>query len=254
MIIPEGNLVFVIAVDSWPRAAIKFFVSMISMNSGFLLIIIITVLGMFVQSRLNSVFRKYSKVLSPGGMTGREIAEKMLRDHGIRDVQVTCVPGRLTDHYNPQTKTVNLSREVYESNSVAAAAVAAHECGHAVQHQEQYAPLALRSALVPVVNFSSMFSQIVIILGILMINVFPALFWIGIAMFVAIFVFSLVTLPVEYNASHRALVWLESSRSLSQQELGQAKEALSWAARTYVVAALSALATLVYYLGFARRD
>lgn len=227
---------------------------MISMNSGFLLIIIIAVVGMIVQARLNHVFKKYSKVLAPGGLTGREIAEKMLRDNGIRDVQVTCVEGRLTDHYNPATKTVNLSRGVYESNSVAAAAVAAHECGHAVQHREQYAPLALRSALVPIVNFSSMFSQIVIIAGILLINTLPFLFWVGIAMFVAIFVFSMITLPVEFNASRRAMVWLESSRSLNQVELSQAKEALSWAARTYVVAALSALATLVYYLGFARRD
>jgi uncharacterized protein len=223
------------------------------MNSGFLLIIIIAIVGIAVQAKLSSVFKKYSKVVSPGGLSGREIAEKMLRDNGIYDVKVTSVRGQLTDHYNPANKTVNLSEGVYGSNSVSAAAVAAHECGHALQHAQGYAPLKLRTALVPIVQFSSMWAQIVLLIGIFMIQSFPVLFWIGIAMFVMVLLFSLITLPVEYNASHRALAWLESSSSLSSMEVSQAKEALSWAAKTYLVAALSALATLIYYLGF-RRD
>ena len=173
----------------------------------------------------------------------------MLNDNGIYDVSVTCIKGQLTDHYDPTKKTVNLSEEVYKLNSVSAAAVAAHECGHAVQHKEGYAPLRLRSALVPAVNISSKLSMIVILIGLVVINVFPALFWVGIAMFAMVFLFSVVTLPVEFNASRRALAWLQSSNSLSQQELSQAKEALSWAASTYVVAALSSLASLLYYIG-----
>ncbi len=224
------------------------------MSNGFILIIVIAVVGLLVQSKLQSVFKKYSKVISPGGLTGREIAEKMLRDNGIKDVSVISTKGQLTDHYNPAKKTVNLSEGVYNSNSVSAAAVAAHECGHAVQHAMGYTPLKMRSALVPIVQFSSMWAQIVILIGVFTITSFPALFWIGIAMFAMVLIFSLITLPVEYNASNRALVWLESSNSLRPQELAQAKEALSWAARTYLVAALSALATLVYYLGIGRRD
>lgn len=222
------------------------------MNSGFLLIIIIGVLGFVVQARLKSVFKKYSKVLAPGGMTGKQIAEKMLRDNGIVDVAVISVKGQLTDHYNPAKKTVNLSEGVYNSNSVAAAAVAAHECGHAVQHAYGYGPLKLRSFLVPVVNFSSMFAQIVIIAGLFLMESFPSLFWIGIIMFASVFVFTVITLPVEFDASKRALAWLQDSRALIGQEVAQAREALSWAASTYVVAALSALASLLYYLGFAR--
>lgn len=223
------------------------------MGIEFLLIIVIAVVGMIVQARLQKVFSKYSRVLSPGGMTGREVAEKMLRDHGIRDVKVTNVSGHLTDHYNPANKTLNLSDSVYNSNSVAAAAVAAHECGHAVQHAEGYAFLKLRSALVPVVQFSSMFAQIVIILGLILMASFPALYWVGIAMFFMVFLFSAITLPVEYDASARALAWLERSNTLTDIEVQQARITLKWAARTYLVAALSALATLVYYLGF-RRD
>lgn len=224
------------------------------MNEGFILIIAVAIVGFIVQAKLQSVFKKYSKVLAPGGMTGREIAEKMLHDNGIYDVSVISTPGQLTDHYNPAKKTVNLSESVYNSNSVSAAAVAAHECGHAVQHAKSYAPLKLRSTLVPVVQFSSMWAQIIILIGIFTMTSFPALFWVGIAMFVSVLVFSLITLPVEYDASRRALIWLKSSQSLPAPQLMQAKEALSWAARTYLVAALSALATLVYYLGFARRD
>ncbi len=222
---------------------------------GWILVIVVGLIGMLVQFRLKRVFAKYSKVLSPGGLTGAQIAQKMLNDNGIYDVNVTCIQGQLTDHYDPTKKTVNLSSDVYKMNSVSAAAVAAHECGHAVQHKEAYGPLRLRSALVPAVNISSKLSMIVIILGILVINTFPALFWIGIAMFAMVLLFSLVTLPVEFNASRRALAWLKSSNSLSETELSQAKEALTWAASTYVVAALSSLATLIYYisLGTSRR-
>ena len=224
------------------------------MNPGFILIIIIAVVGFIVQAKLQSVFKKYSQVMFPGGLTGRDVAEKMLRDNGIYDVKVTCTPGHLTDHYNPATKTVNLSESVYNSNSVAAAAVAAHECGHAVQHAREYAPLKMRSALVPIVQFSSMWSTWVVIAGILVMNTFPALFWIGIAMIAMSALFSLITLPVEYNASARAMDWLERTHTLDGDQVGQARIALSWAARTYLVAALSAIATLIYYLGFARRD
>lgn len=219
------------------------------MNVNWILIIVIGLVGLLVQWKLKSVFAKYSKVLSPGGLTGAQIAQKMLNDNGIYDVQVTCINGQLTDHYDPTKKTVNLSEDVYRSNSVSAAAVAAHECGHAVQHKVGYAPLRLRSTLVPAVSVSSKLSMIVIIIGLLLIGTFPALFWLGIAMFALVFLFSVVTLPVEFNASKRALAWLQSSNSLSQTELGQAKEALSWAASTYVVAALSSLVTLLYYVG-----
>lgn len=219
------------------------------MNLNWILIIVIGIVGLLVQWRLKSVFAKYSKVLSPGGLTGAQIAQKMLNDNGIFDVQVTCVKGQLTDHYDPTKKTVNLSEDVYRMNSVAAAAVAAHECGHAVQHKEGYAPLRLRSALVPAVNISSKLSMIVIIIGLLIMNVFPALFWVGIAMFAMVFLFSVITLPVEFNASRRALAWLQSSNALGETELAQAREALRWAASTYVVAALSSLASLLYYIG-----
>ncbi len=219
------------------------------MNVNWILIIVIGLVGLMVQWKLKSVFAKYSKVLSPGGLTGAQIAQKMLNDNGIYDVQVTCIKGQLTDHYDPTKKTVNLSEDVYRSNSVSAAAVAAHECGHAVQHKVGYAPLRLRTALVPAVNISSKLSMFVIILGMFFIEAFPVLFWVGIAMFAMVFLFSVVTLPVEFNASKRALAWLQSSNSLSQAELGQAKEALSWAASTYVVAALSSLVTLLYYIG-----
>ncbi|WP_300728300.1 zinc metallopeptidase [uncultured Rikenella sp.] len=226
------------------------------MGPEFLLIIAIGIVGFIVQSRLQSVFNKYSKVPFAGGLTGREVAEKMLRDNGITDVRVTHVSGELTDHFNPANKTVNLSDSVYESNSVAAAAVAAHECGHAVQHAVGYAPLKWRSALVPVTSFSSKFAILFIIGGIVLAGVTNnlVLFWIGIGMIAMSALFSIVTLPVEYNASHRALAWLENEQILNSQQQAQAKEALTWAARTYLVAALSAIATLIYYIGFARRD
>lgn len=229
------------------------------MSPEFLLLIAVAVVGFAVQFKLNSVFKKYSQVMFPGGLTGRDVAERMLRDNGIYDVQVTHVAGQLTDHYNPATKTVNLSDSVYNSNSVAAAAVAAHECGHAVQHAVGYAPLKMRSALVPVTSFSAKYAFLFLIGGILIMqsSSLPQMawiFWVGIAMLAASALFSLITLPVEYNASHRALAWLSGQHILSSQQQGQAREALTWAARTYLVAAISAVTTLLYYLGFARRD
>ena len=209
-----------------------------------------------VSARLQSKFKKYSRIPLSNGMTGREVAEKMLRDSGIYDVKVTSTRGHLTDHYNPETKTVNLSEGVYHSSSVAAAAVAAHECGHAVQHAYAYTPLKMRSALVPVVSFASTWVQWVLLAGILLINSFPQLLWIGIILFATTTLFSFVTLPVEINASHRALLWLDSAGITSYQTQEQAKDALKAAAYTYVVAALGSLATLLYYLFIAlgRRD
>lgn len=219
-----------------------------------ILLVVVGIAGFVVQAKLQSVFKKYSKVMFAGGMTGKDVAERMLRDNGIMDVKVTHTSGMLTDHYNPASKTVNLSDSVYESNSVAAAAVAAHECGHAVQHAMGYAPLKMRSALVPAVSFASKFSFLFLFGGIVLIKTVPILFWVGIAMLAMSALFALVTLPVEYDASRRALAWLDGQHILNSQQQSQASEALTWAARTYLVAALSAIATLVYYLGFARRD
>ena len=205
-----------------------------------------------VQNMLQSKFDKYSKVSL--GMSGKDVAEKMLRDNGIYDVTVECVPGKLTDHYNPVTKTVNLSEAVYGSYSVAAAAVAAHECGHVVQHAEGYAPLRLRSALVPVVNIANNTVQWVLLLGVLLIHAFPAILWLGIALFAMTTLFSLVTLPVEIDASRRAVSWLEMTGLTDMQTRPMAIDALKWAAYTYVIAAIGSLATLFYYIGLARRD
>lgn len=223
----------------------------------FVLIIVIGIAGYLVQVRLQSVFRKYSRVQFPGGLTGAEVAEKMLRDNNIHNVRITHVGGMLTDHFNPQNMTVNLSDSVYSSRSIAAAAVACHECGHAIQHARGYAPLALRSALVPVVSFSSRIATWVILAGILIMATTSSTLvcWIGIALIAMTAVFSIVTLPVEYNASQRALEWLESSRTLQGAQLSYAREALKWAARTYLVAALSAIATVLYYVSLiSRRD
>ena len=216
----------------------------------FILIIAIGVIGFLVQARLQSVFKRYSKVQFPGGLTGAEVAEKMLRDNNIHNVKVTHVGGHLTDHFNPQTMTVNLSDAVYSSTSVAAAAVAAHECGHAVQHARGYAPLVLRSQLVPVVQFASSAATWVIILGLVILASTrnELLCWIGVGMIAMSALFSIITLPVEYNASARALEWLQVSRTMQGAQLAQAKEALSWAARTYLVAALSAIASVLYYV------
>lgn len=201
-----------------------------------------------VQMNLKSKFTKYSKIPIPGGMTGRDIAVKMLNDHGIFDVQVTSTPGQLTDHYNPLAKTVNLSEGVYHSNSVAAAAVAAHECGHAVQHATAYAPLTMRSRLVPVVSFASNWVQWVLLAGILMLESFPQILTIGVVLFATITLFSFITLPVEINASSRALAWLNSAGITNYSTHEPAKDALKSAAYTYVVAALGSLATLIYYV------
>jgi Zn-dependent membrane protease YugP len=201
-----------------------------------------------VSSRLKSKFEHYSKLQLQNGMSGKEIAEKMLADHGIRDVKVISVAGQLTDHYNPVDKTVNLSEAVYNQRNAAAAAVAAHECGHAVQHATAYSWLTMRSRLVPVVNIASTYMQWILLAGILMINSFPQLLLIGIVVFAATTLFSIVTLPVEYDASNRALAWLENKRMLTQQEQAGAKDSLKWAARTYVVAALGSIGTLMYYV------
>ena len=208
----------------------------------------IAILSFIVQSSLKSKFDKYSKVPLYSGMTGREVAEKMLRDNGIYDVRVISTPGMLTDHFNPTNKTVNLSEGVYSSCSVAAAAVAAHECGHAVQHARAYAPLQMRSALVPVVQFSSSIMSWILLAGILLINSFPQLLLIGICLFAMTTLFSFITLPVEIDASRRALVWLNSAGITNASNHGMAKDALKSAAYTYVVAALGSLATLVYYI------
>lgn len=211
-----------------------------------ILFIGIAIISYMVQANLKSKFEKYSKI--PVGLTGREVAEKMLRDNGIYDVRVISTSGMLTDHYNPANKTVNLSEGVYGSNSVAAAAVAAHECGHAVQHARAYAPLKMRSALVPVVQFSSSIVSWVLLAGIFMVNTMPSILLFGIILFAATTLFSFITLPVEINASQRALVWLSRAGVTNAFNHKQAEDALKSAAYTYVVAALGSLATLIYYV------
>lgn len=213
---------------------------------------IIMILSLIIQQTLQSKFNKYSKVPVSNGMSGAEVATKMLHDNGIYDVKVVATRGVLTDHYNPQTKTVNLSESVYASRSVAAAAVAAHECGHAVQHARGYAPLQLRSALVPIVNIASNLVTWVILAGVLMIETFPSLLWIGIGLFAITTLFSIVTLPVEVNASTRAVSWLNNAGITDQKTTPMAIDALKWAAYTYVIAALGSLATLFYYIGLAK--
>lgn len=213
-----------------------------------ILFIAIAVAGWIVQGTLQSRFKKYSKIPLRNGMTGKEVAEKMLHDNGIYDVQVISVRGKLTDHYNPLNKTINLSEPVYGSHSVAAAAVAAHETGHAVQHAVGYGPLKMRSALVPVISSTSKWVMWVILAGILMIQTFPMLLWVGIAMFALTTLFSFVTLPVEKNATNRAIRWLSSAGITDVSNHNQAVDALRWAGYTYVIAALSSLATLLYYV------
>ena len=214
----------------------------------FVLIIAIGVIGFIVQARLQSVFKKYSKVQFPGGLTGAEVAEKMLRDNNIHNVKVTHVGGHLTDHFNPQTMTVNLSDSVYSSSSVAAAAVAAHECGHAVQHAHAYAPLKMRSSLVPVISFASNWMMWVLLIGMFTLNVFPQIMLFGIILFAATTLFSFITLPVEIDASRRAVKWLSEAGVTNNRNYGPAVSALRSAAYTYVVAALGSLATLLYYI------
>lgn len=205
-------------------------------------------LSMLVSGILKSKFSRYGKIPLAVGLTGKEIAEKMLREYGIYDVNVTSANGFLSDHYNPLTKTVNLSSEVYGSSSIAAAAVAAHECGHAVQHANSYPWLQLRSRLVPVVQVSSGLVQWVLLAGVFMINSFPQLLLGGIILFALTTLFSVITLPVEFDASNRALAWLNKARITSSVEYPKAKDALKWAAMTYVVAALASIATLVQYI------
>ncbi|MGX7667572.1 zinc metallopeptidase [Flavobacterium pedocola] len=215
---------------------------------GLLLMGVIMLASWLVSSRLQSKFEHYSKLHLQNGMSGAEIAEKMLADHGITDVRVISTPGRLTDHYNPVDKTVNLSEAVYNQRNAAAAAVAAHECGHAVQHATAYSWLTMRSKLVPVVSVTSNFVQWILLAGVLLINTFPQLLLLGIVIFAFTTLFSIITLPVEYDASNRALAWLENKHMLNQAEHAGAKDALKWAARTYVVAAIGSIGTLLYYI------
>lgn len=220
------------------------------------IMIIVMVLSYIIQLTLNSKFDKYSRIPGPHGLTGADVARLMLRQNGINDVTVQSVAGKLTDHFNPQDMTINLSEGVYNSTSVAACAVAAHETGHAIQHATGYAPLRLRSALVPVVTFANNTVQWVLLLGVIMINVFSSLLWIGIGLFAMTTLFSLVTLPVEINASQRAIAWLTGSGVVDDSTKPYAVDALKWAAYTYVIAAIGSLATLFYYIGIAssRRD
>ncbi len=214
----------------------------------FVLLIGIMLASWLVSNKLKSKFETYSKLHLQNGMSGAEIAEKMLADHGIIDVRVISTPGQLTDHYNPADKTVNLSEGVFNQRNAAAAAVAAHECGHAVQHAVAYSMLTLRSQLVPIVSVASNYVQWVLLAGILMVRTFPQLLLIGILLFAATTIFSVITLPVEYDASNRALAWLEKSQVVTPQEHEGAADALKWAARTYVVAAIGSVGTLIYYV------
>ncbi|WP_295721107.1 zinc metallopeptidase [Mucilaginibacter sp.] len=226
----------------------------ISYNSAWLLMILIAVVSFIVQWRFKSKFKQYSEIGLLSGLSGQEVAVKMLRAHGIFDVQVLCVDGQLSDHYNPETKTVNLSQDVYYSRSIAAAAVAAHECGHAVQHAQAYGWLSFRSAMVPIINVASTLTQWTLFIGVMLLFFAhnPIVLAIGVAALALVTFFSFVTLPVEFDASRRALAWLSNNYSIIQtsEELELAKDALWWAAMTYVVAAISALATLVYYASF----
>jgi uncharacterized protein len=206
------------------------------------------IISWLISRTLKSKFKKYSKILLDNGMSGRDVAEKMLRDHGITNVRVESVKGQLTDHYNPANKTINLSHDVYNGRNISSAAVAAHECGHAVQHAKAYSWLGLRSKLVPAVSLSSKWVQWILLAGILLIQTFPAVLLAGIILFALTTIFSFITLPVEINASQRALAWLSNAGVTSYQNHDKAKDALKWAAYTYVAAALGSLATLLYYI------
>lgn len=218
------------------------------MGGSYLLLLIIMGVSWYVQWRLKSKFKEYSEVGLRVGLSGKEIAEKMLRDNGIYDVRVQSVDGMLTDHYNPMDKTVNLSSDVYHGRSVAAAAVAAHECGHAVQHATAYSWLQFRSKMVPVLTVTSRYMTWIILGGILLINTTPIPLAIGVALFALTTLFSFITLPVEYDASARALAWIDRQGMVTREEHGMAADALKWAARTYLVAAIGSLATLLYYV------
>ena len=212
------------------------------------LFIVIAIVSHSVQLNLDRKFKKYSQIPTRDGLSGHDVATRMLADHGLTDVRVTCVEGRLSDHYNPETNTVNLSKDVYYGRTMMAAAVAAHECGHAVQHAKNYAPVQLRSALVPVVQFSSQIVTFMLLAGILVVQTFPALMIAGIALFAMTTLFSFVTLPVEVDASSRALAWLKHTSNNDSNTMTAAQDALKAAAYTYVVAAVSSLGTLVYYI------
>lgn len=215
----------------------------------YLIMIIFFVLSFMVSMQLRSKFARYSRIALPRGLSGKEVAELMLHNHGIYDVKVISVNGELTDHYNPANKTVNLSPDVYHGRSIAAAAVAAHECGHAIQHARSYAFLQLRSALVPVVSVASRWVQWVLLAGVLLLQTMPGILLIGVIMLGLTTLFSFITLPVEMDASRRALAWLNTSGLTYGEGSHYAREALKWAALTYVVAALGSLATLLYYIG-----
>ncbi len=219
--------------------------------SIWIILIAVMVLSFIIQRTLQSKFDKYSDVPSPGGLSGAEVARMMLERNGIHDVEVICIDGKLTDHYNPQDSTINLSRDVYSGRSVAACAVAAHETGHAIQHAVGYGPLKMRTSLVPVVTFANNTVQWVLLAGVLLINFTPALLWAGIALFALTTLFSLITLPVEIDASVRAVNWLSSEGVLDASTKPMAADALKWAAYTYVIAAIGSLATLLYYIAMA---
>ena len=227
------------------------------MGSAWLLMIIIFIVSLIVQWRFKSKFKQYAEIGLASGMSGQEVAERMLRDNGIYDVQVISVEGQLTDHYNPENKTVNLSADVFYSRSVASAAVAAHECGHAVQHARAYSWLNLRSTLVPVTNVASTIVQVTLFIGVMLLAFAhnPVVLLIGVAGLAIITLFAFITLPVEFDASNRALAWLNNNYTVMQtsEEHKQAKDALWWAAMTYVVAALGSLATLLYYASMLNR-
>jgi Zn-dependent membrane protease YugP len=226
------------------------------MGLMYIVMIGLLILSFVISFRFKSKFKEYSEQMLANGLSGKEIAEKMLKDNGISDVKVISVEGSLTDHYNPADKTVNLSPDVYHGRSVAAAAVAAHECGHAVQHATAYSWLQFRSAMVPALSISSRYMHWVLLAGIIMLNSYPEILLIGIALLALTTVFSFVTLPVEFDASNRAIAWLENNNITQRNETDTAKNALKWAASTYVIAALSSLATLVYYfmIFMSRRD
>jgi Zn-dependent membrane protease YugP len=226
---------------------------MMGMQGAYFIGMVVMAISWFVSNKLKTKFKEYSQTPLVNGMSGKEIAERMLRDNGITDVQVIATSGQLSDHYNPVKKTVNLSEVVYDSRNAAAAAVSAHECGHALQHAQGYAWLRMRSSLVPIVSFSSKIVQWVLLGGILLVNQFPGLLFFGILLFAATTLFSIITLPVEYDASNRALRWIKENDIVTSSEYAMSNDALKWAARTYLVAAIGSLATLLYYIGIYTR-
>jgi hypothetical protein len=218
------------------------------MIGSWVIFIVFALVSWLISNQLKRRFAEYSLIATSNGMSGREVAQKMLRDFGIQGVTVESVEGKLTDHYDPTRKTINLSDDVYHGRSVAAAAVAAHECGHALQHASAYQWLGLRSGLVPVVSFASQWMQWILLAGILLVNTFPAILLAGIVLFALTTLFSFITLPVEINASNRALAWISTSGVTNPQTHTKAEDALRWAGYTYIVAALGSLATLLYYI------